>query len=347
MKLFKRIRPEQIRELVLVLLIAGILLFFGSQIEGYFSGRFFTRISTSVAVLAVVAVGQTLILLTRNVDLSVGAIVGFSAYFVGTQLANHSGLSPVLAVFMAIALGASMGLLNGLIVAYGRVPAIIATLGTLAIYRTMMFLYSNSKTVTTSSLPQWLIELPRHNLFAFGDLEVRWLAVAAFVVVIAFQLVLIYARWGRRLYAIGSNPDAAKVAGIPAQRTVLTAFVLCGALAGLGGFMFLARYGNITVVAGQGLELQVVAGSVVGGVNIFGGSGSTVGAMLGVVLIDLLEQSLLRWLEISEFWRDAILGALILLAVATDTVIMNRLRNQWSRRAMESASAAKPKAARP
>lgn len=336
MNILKRIRPEQIRELVLVVLIIALLLFFGTQIDNYFTGRFFNRISTSVAVVVVVAIGQTLVLLTRNVDLSVGSIVGFSAYLVGSQLAINQWIPPWLAVVIAIASGAAMGLLNGVLVAYGRVPAIITTLGTMAIYRTLMFLYSDSKTVTADSMPSWVMEVPRANVASIGELDLRVLVLLALLVVIVFQFVLSYTSWGRRLYAIGSNPDAAKVAGIPAQRTVMTAFILCGALAGVGGFMFLSRFGNITVVAAQGMELQVVAGAVVGGVNIFGGSGSAVGAMLGVVLIDLLEQSLLRWLEISEFWRDAILGLLILLAVASDALIMTRLRNLYARRAIES-----------
>ena len=120
------------------------------------------------------------------------------------------------------------------------------------------------------------------------------------------------------------------------QRDVLTAFVLSGALAGLAGFMYLARFGNITVVAGQGLELQVVAAVVVGGVNIFGGIGSMVGAFLGAALIDLLQNSLIRWLEVSEFVRDAILGLLILHAVASDAVILGRLRALWARAARRS-----------
>jgi rhamnose transport system permease protein len=144
-------------------------------------------------------------------------------------------------------------------------------------------------------------------------------------------LVLNYLPYGRRLYAIGSNPEAARIAGFPSQRIVFFTFVLCGALAGLAGFMFLARFGNITVVAGLGLEFSSVAAVVVGGVNIFGGQGTVFGALLGAILIDLLENSLIRWVEISEFWRDALLGLLILLAVATDLVIMNRLRTLWAR----------------
>jgi rhamnose transport system permease protein len=336
---FRRVRPEQIRELILLLLIILALLFFGSQIDNYFSARFFNRIATSAAIIAVVAVGQTLVVITRNIDLSVGSIVGFTAYFVGTQLANNNEMWPLAAVLMAIAVGALLGSVNGLLVAYGRVPAIIVTLGTLAIYRTMLVEFSGAKTVTTGSLPDWLVDLPRVSLFSIGELDFRILTVIAILVVIIFQLVLMYLPWGRRLYAIGSNPEAADFVGLPTQRTVFTAFVICGALAGLAGFMFLSRFGTITVVAGLGLELQSVAAVVVGGVNIFGGSGTAVGAMLGAILIDLLEQSLIRWLSISEFWRDAILGLLILVAVAIDAVVLNRLRAYWARRLQQQAEA--------
>lgn len=332
----RAIRPEQLREITLTLLILVVVLFFSSQIQGYFSGRTFNRVTTSVAIIAVVAVGQTLVVLTRNIDLSVGSIVGFSAYFVGTQLANNNTISPFAAVAMAVSLGAVMGAINGALVAYGRVPAIIVTLGTLAIYRTILVDMSGAKTVVVDALPQWLKDLPRTNLIRIGDLDIRLMFALAVLVVVLFQIMLVYLRFGRRLYAIGSNPEAARNVGLPVQRLVFTAFVLCGALAGLAGFMFLARFGTITVVAGQGMELQSVAAVVVGGVNIFGGSGSMVGAFLGATMIDLLEQSLIRWLRVSEFWRDALLGLLILLAVASDAIILNRLRRAW---AQDSATA--------
>jgi rhamnose transport system permease protein len=336
--LLHRFRPEQIRELVLLLLIIVVIIFFGAQIENYYNARFFNRVSTSVAIIAVIAVGQTLVVLTRNIDLSVGSIVGFTAYFVGQQLADNNEMPPLTAVFMAIGVGAAMGAFNGLLVAYGRVPAIIVTLGTLALYRTMLVEYSDAQTVLTANLPQWLLDLPRANIAIVGNLDVRLLVGVMVAVVLLFQLVLSYLPYGRRLYAIGSNPEAARIAGFPSQRIVFIAFVLCGALAGLAGFMFLARFGNITVVAGLGLELSSVAAVVVGGVNIFGGSGSVIGALLGAILIDLLENSLIRWLEISEFWRDALLGLLILLAVATDAVIMNRLRNLWARSELQMSA---------
>ncbi|MGH2592569.1 MAG: ABC transporter permease [Anaerolineae bacterium] len=336
--LTRRIRPEQIRELSLVFLIVVMVLFFGTQIEGYYSARTFVRIATSVAVIAVVAVGQTLVVLTRNIDLSVGSIVGFAAYFVGTQLANDNEIAPLVAVLLAIGLGALMGLLNGLLVAYGRVPAIIVTIGTLAIYRTLLVNYSGAKTVTTGTLPQWVIDLPRENLFSIGEIDIRLMVALALLIVVLFQLVITYLPYGRRLVAIGSNPEAARIAGFPMQRIVTIAFVLCGALAGLAGFMFLARFGTVSAVAAQGLELPIVAAVVVGGVNIFGGSGSMIGALLGAVMIDTLEQSLIRWLQISEFWRDALLGLLILLAVVSDAVILNRLRTLWARSGLQAKS---------
>ncbi len=143
-----------------------------------------------------------------------------------------------------------------------------------------------------------------------------------------------YTRFGRRLYAIGSNPDAAELIGLPVKRLIFITFVISGALAGLAGFVTLARFGNITVEAARGLELQVVAAVVVGGVNIFGGSGTVFGAMLGAILIGVIEQSLFRF-GINEFWRDAVLGLLILLAVASDAIILQRLRAFWARSDMK------------
>jgi rhamnose transport system permease protein len=231
---------------------------------------------------------------------------------------------------VSIAIGAALGVVNGVLVAWGRVPAVVVTLGTLAIYRGVLVDLSGAKTVTTDSLPQWLIDLPLLNVAPIGDLDIRALFALALIIVAVFQVGTGYLSFARRLYAIGSNPEAAQLIGLPIRGVVVFAFVVCGALSGLGGFMMLARFGNITVEAGRGLELSVVAAVVVGGVNIFGGSGTVTGAMLGAVLIGTLEQSLFR-LGISEFWLNAVLGLLILLAVASDAIILQRLRALWAR----------------
>lgn len=228
-----------------------------------------------------------------------------------------------------------MGGLNGVLVAYGGVPSIIVTLGTLAIFRTILVEISGAQTVLTKDLPQWILELPQRNMFSMGGLDLRLMVALALLVVIVFSLLLRYTAYGRRLYAIGSNPEAAKIAGFRSQLIVFIAFVLSGALAGLAGFMFIARFGNITVVAGLGIELESVAAVVVGGVSINGGTGTVFGTLLGAILINVLEQSLIRWLSISEFWRDFLLGFLILLAVATDSLIMNRIRNLWAQNTLQ------------
>ena len=159
------------------------------------------------------------------------------------------------------------------------------------------------------------------------------------------QLMLTFLPYGRRLYAIGSNPDAARMVGLPKQRDVFLAYLGCGALAGLGGFLQMAKFGTITVDSARGLELAVIAAVVVGGANIFGGSGSAIGVMLGAVLIAVLDLSLARWIGISDFTRDFLLGALILLAVAGDVVINKRLQKVWLRARQRDEARAGPRGA--
>jgi rhamnose transport system permease protein len=331
-------RPEQLRELSLVFLIVLIFLFFGTQIEGYFSPRIFNRVTSDVAIMAVVAIGETLCLLTRNYDLSVGSVVGLTAFFTGKLLSFYPDTTlPIVAILFAIGLGAALGLLNGVLVAYGRVPSLIVTLGTMAIYRSIIVAFpAGTKNVVTHELPEWILDLGRTNLFSIGEFNIRPLVAVGLVMVVVFQLAISYLRFGRRLYAVGSNPEAAGISGLPSQRIVLSAFIMSGAIAGLGGFMFLTRYGDLTPAAAQGMELMVIAAAVVGGVSANGGSGTMIGALLGAMMINLLQQSLLRWLVISNFWVSALLGFLILVSVTIDAVIINRMRDIWARRGLVS-----------
>ncbi|OGO28470.1 MAG: ATPase [Chloroflexi bacterium RBG_16_52_11] len=331
----RHFRPEQLRELSLVFLIVAIFMFFGSQIEGYFSPRIFNRVTSDVAIITVVALGETLVLLTRNYDLSVGSIVGLTAFTVGKQLSANPDMLPILALLMALGLGLSLGCINGLLVSYGRVPSIIVTLGTLAIYRSILVAFPGNKIVVIHELPAWVVDFGRVQLFSIGELNIRPVVGAAVLMFVLFQLVTTYMPYGRRLYAIGSNPEAARVGGLPSKRIVFMAYMTCGAMAGLAGFMFLVRYGDLTVVAAQGLEMQVIAAAVVGGVSTNGGSGTMIGALLGAFMINLLQQSLLRWLVISDFWVNALLGMLILLAVTIDLVVVNRLRDIWARSGLQ------------
>ena len=326
------LHPQTLRLLALLAALLLTIVFFGAQIDDYYSARMFNRISTSVAVVALIAVGQALVVITRNIDLSVGSVVGFTAYIVGDLLVASPDLPAVAVVAVAVVVGALFGAINGALVAYGRIPSIIVTLGTLAIFRTLIVEYSDARSITTAMLPKWVVDLPQADIVSIGGLDIRVTVGIAIAVVLLFQVTLSRLRIARRLYAVGSNPDAAAIAGINSAAVVFVAFVLSGALAGLAGFVFLAKYGNITVVAGLGLELKSVAAVVVGGVNIFGGSGSVLGVLLGAILVDVIDNSLTRWQIVSEFWRDALLGLLILLAVAADTAMARSLTGLRRRR---------------
>jgi rhamnose transport system permease protein len=247
-------------------------------------------------------------------------------------------------MLVATVVGAILGSVNGLLVAYGGVPAIIVTLGTLALFRTLISLYSGGANVVAGDLPGWVLQFNNVTLFSVAGFDLRLVFVIAVAVVVVLQWGLRRLRAGRRLYAIGSNPDAAEQAGLAAPRLVMLSFVGAGALAGLAGFMFMIRAGTISATAGSGLELEAVAAAVVGGVSIFGGSGTIFGAFLGAVLIDTLELSLVRVPQVSEFWRDAALGILILLAVILDATLQQRFTRRLTREAKARRRGAQPTA---
>ena len=320
-----RLHPQTLRIIALFVALLATVLFFSTQIDSYLSPRMFTRITTSAAVILPIAVGQAIVVMTRNIDLSIGSTVGVVAYLTGEFLGGHPDLHPLTVALLAMGIGGAMGAINGVLVAWGRVPSIIVTLGTLALYRSFLVQYSDAKTITTASLPQWLVDLPQANAFSLFGLDVRVTVVLALLSALAMGLALTRLRAARRIYAVGSNPDAAVMAGINAGMVVFVAFVISGAFAGLSGLIFLAKFGNITVVAGMGFELKAVAAVVVGGVSILGGSGSMIGVVIGCVLVDTIDNSLTRWELVSEFWRDALLGMLIMAAVTVDTIMSRSL----------------------
>jgi len=320
--------PERVKEFTLLGLIVVSLVLFNVVIENYLEGRLFNRIQISVAITALLAAGEAVVIIARHIDLSVGSILGVSAFVTGEVLTSQPDLPPVVAILLAVAIGAVLGLINGLLVAYAKVPSIIVTLGTLAIYRAVLTEIAGGSTIVTNDLPDWLVELPRSSIGGWGGFDLRTMFIVALAAALVLQLVLARLRGGRILYAVGSNPDAARQAGLPQALTVLVAFTVCGALAGLAGFMFLGQFGTVNVTAGAGFELAAVAAAVVGGVSIQGGSGTVIGALLGAILIEILDLSLVRVPQVSEFWRDAILGVLIIGAVILDVVVNKRYRRR-------------------
>jgi rhamnose transport system permease protein len=329
--------PERLKSLSLLVVLVGTVLLFSIVVDDYLSGRFVSRLLIAISITALVAAGETLVIVTRNIDLSVGSTVGVAAYLTAELLAAHNGLPAIVAVLVAVGIGAVLGVVNGLLVAIAKVPSIIVTLGTLSIYRSLLTNHAGGETIATGDLPSWIVDLPRSTVFTIGEYEVRTMFAIAFVIAIALHLALQYTRPGRHLYALGSNPEAARQVGLDDRRIKIVAFTACGALAGLAGFLYVGRFGTINVTAGAGLELAAIAAAVVGGVSTLGGSGTVMGAFLGAVLIGVLDQSLVRVPQISEFWRDAILGALILLAVLLDVSVGRRLRERARRRGIEEA----------
>jgi rhamnose transport system permease protein len=289
------------------------------------------NLALNASIFAILAAGQTLVLVTRNVDLSVGSVLGLTAYLAGDLLSSHPGMALPLVFVLGIALGAACGLLNGILVTWGQVPALVVTLGTLYMFRGLAFLWTNGKQVNAETLPDAFLNLGTDSLLGIPIL-----------VIMALIVLLIVGQWlrdfraGRELYAIGSNPEGARLAGVRSERRVLTAFVLAGALAGLGGVLFTARFGTVDATAGVGYELTVIAAAVVGGVAIFGGTGSVYGAALGALLLGTITSSLII-LKVEAFWQQAAIGALLLLTIAFDRLVGLRvdaaLRRRSARRA--------------
>jgi rhamnose transport system permease protein len=276
-------------------------------------------ILVDTTIFALLAIGQTMVVLTRNVDLSVGSVLGLSAFLSADLFGHHPGI-PIPLVFLAGAgIGVLCGVSIGVLTVVGRIPSLVVTLAALYVIRGIDVLVVGGGQVVASSLPNAFIEIPKKTFLGIPILAV----VVALIVATAAYYLRSY-RSGRELYAVGSNPAAAQLAGLPAGRRVFTAFVLSGAIAGIAGVIYAARYGTIDSTAGSGYELQVIAAVVVGGVAIFGGSGSVVGAAFGALLLQTI-LSALYVLGVSPFWDQAIAGALLLGAIALDRGISLKL----------------------
>jgi rhamnose transport system permease protein len=277
----------------------------------------FVLVDTSV--FALVALGETMVILTRNVDLSVQSVLALSAYLSANLFGQVRGI-PIPVVFLVgLGIGLAFGAANGLMVSLGRVPSLVVTLATLYIIQGIDILVVGGNEVVASSLPSGFVGIP-------------WLAIAVAAVVGAAAYYLRSFRSGRELYAIGSNPEGARLAGIPVAKRVFTAFTLCGGIAGLGGVLWAAQYQTInTSAGGTNFSLIVIASAVVGGVAIFGGSGSVVGAAIGALLLGTINVAL-DVLGISDFWDQAIAGFLLLVAIAIDRGISVRLATALRKR---------------
>lgn len=308
-----------VREVGILLFIVVLIIAVSLRSPYFLTVENFRDILLDIGALSIVAIGQTIVILTRGIDLSVGSGLALSGMIVGMTVSAHWGIPPLVALAMGIGLGIILGAFNGAVVTKGNVPPIIATLGTLSIYRGLVFAISGGAWVDAHELPN------EFRAFAQASpLGIPNLVMIALIVALVAYYFLNHTRTGREIYAVGSNPLAAQVAGIRVSYIQFLVFVVSGALYGMAGVLWVSRYASAQSDSAMGFELQTVAAAVVGGVNIFGGSGTVPGVLLGSLLLGIIINAL-NLVRISPFWKLAVQGLVILLAVVADALISRRL----------------------
>lgn len=308
------------RELSIIIFIILLMVVVTIRSPAFLTADNFRDIFLNISILVIVALAQTMVIVTRGIDLSVGSMIGLVAMMVSFVVVAIPAMPPIVAVIMGMALGAFLGSVNGFLITTGGVPPIIATLGTLSIFRGLIFIFSEGQWVNSFEMPTSFRALAKG-----APLGIPNIILIATVVAVLVYLFLNYTRPGRDIYAIGSNPEAAHVAGVNVTRTTFMVYVISGLLCGLAAVLWASRFESAQTNTAVGFELQSVAASVVGGVNIFGGSGSVLGVVLGAFLLGTIENSL-TLVRISPFWQLAAQGILILTAVIADSAILRRLQ---------------------
>jgi rhamnose transport system permease protein len=307
------------RELGIVLALVLVVGATAIDNHRFVSSTSLQQLVAGASIIALLAIGETMVIVTRNVDLSIGSILGLSAYLVGVIFVHHPHVPLAVVLLAGTGIGLVCGIVNGAIVTLVRVPSLVVTLGTLYVIRGLDATWAGGNQVNAFSLPD------RFNQIGYGKVAgVPYLGLIAVAGVVVATYALRTFRTGRDFYAIGSNPDAARLAGIPVARRVFTAFALSGAIAGLAGVLWLAYFGSVDSTAGTGYEFEVVAAVVVGGVAIFGGSGTVFGAALGALLLNTINSALVV-VKISSSWSAAFEGGLLLLAITLDRLVSLRL----------------------
>jgi ribose/xylose/arabinose/galactoside ABC-type transport system permease subunit/ABC-type multidrug transport system ATPase subunit len=267
------------------------------------------QVALSATLVCIVTLGEAVVIIARQVDLSLGAMVAASAFISAGWLEHHPDASIFWVILLGCAVGVALGALNALLVAVFRIPAIVATLGTLAIFRGGVIVFAGGRQISATVLPDSYGDIARIH-FAGAPMLV-WLALLLTVV---FGLVMRFTGTGRNLYALGSNQESARFVGINDRRHIALVFILSGLLCGLVGVLWGARFGTVDAVIAPDLHFQAISAVVVGGVSIFGGSGTVYGAALGAVIFAVLQNGV-QLLGINRFWLQAVFGAAILFTV--------------------------------
>lgn len=296
---------EALLAAVILLMIAAI----GSRVPSFVSPGNLAEIFNDTSILIILALGQMMVLLAKGIDLSMAANLALTGMIVAL-LNFHFPSIPVWALLvLATALGLVMGMINGLLVWKLGIPAIVVTLGTMSIYRGIIFLLSDGGWVNSHQMGVDFLGLPRTSLLGLPVLS--WFAIAALLLVGYF---LRFSRTGRALYTAGGNATAAYYTGINAGKMQFVSFCLSGALAGFCGYLWISRFAVAYVDVANGFELQVVAACVIGGISTMGGTGRVIGCLCGALFLGIINNAL-PVIGISPFWQMAISGAVIVVAV--------------------------------
>ncbi|PXW99417.1 rhamnose ABC transporter membrane protein [Sphaerotilus hippei] len=320
------------RESLLLLIIVAIVLMVGARAPVFLTWRTALDVANDSAILAILVMGQMLVLLTRGVDLSVASNLALTGMLCALAGRHWPALGAPALIALAMAIGAALGALNGWLVTRFLLPSIVVTLGTMSVYRGAIFVVSGGAWVSDHQIHPAIKALPRETWLGLPALP--WLAAA---VVLLVWWLLTWRREGRDLYAFGGHPSAAVVAGIPGPRRLMLAYTLSGVCAGLAGLLWVGRYAIAFTELAAGFELTVIAACVIGGVSIGGGVGSVAGAVLGVLFIGVINGAL-PVIQVSPFWQQAIAGAVILISV----VLNSRAGRQAGRQILEVGGPAAP-----
>ncbi len=286
--------------------------FFATQSDRFLSGGNFSLILQQVMVVGVIAIGQTLVILTAGIDLSCGMVMALGG-IVMSKFATELGLPPALAVLCGLGVTTLFGLVNGLLVTRIKLPPFIVTLGTLNIAFAITQLYSNSQTIT--DLPPLLTALG--NTFAVGGTEVAFGALAMLLLYAAAWFVLRETAAGRHVYAVGNNAEATRLVGIPTQRVLLGVYVVAGLFYGIAALLSVARTGVGNPNAGQTENLDAITAVVLGGTSLFGGRGVVLGSLVGALIVGVFRNGL-TLMGVSSIYQVLVTGILVILAVAAD-----------------------------
>lgn len=281
-----------------------------------------TNLATNTAILSILAVGMMMVIITRGIDLSIGANLALSGMISSMIVRAYPTLNPILIILIGILIGGTGGFLIGLLVSKAAILPIIATLGMMNVLRGLNYIISGGSWVSSHQLPDSFKSISTGKVLGINNL-----IILAVLIYIVFYYFINFTRTGRKIYAVGSSPESARVSGIDIDKIKIMVYTVMGSLAGLGGVLWTSKFASAQPNSAAGYELNVIAACVIGGISIAGGQGKVSGLISGVLLYGMLDNAL-PMLNVSPFWQNAIQGAVILLAVIVSAYIKRKTGNK-------------------